>query len=161
MRKKLTYTLIMNIFMVTIFIFQFQSCGGNKHKINVKKDFEYYYSVIEKSFLMAVDGIRKKQINKSLDKIEAYVAKENHNLKMVGVRLNSILLSEKESFYIIDYNRKYVSLAGKYLSFIERHYNTEQRNRFIKAVVTDIVHPMMDQLKVPKSSMDMLKKAFR
>jgi len=146
---------------IMLLIFTLQFCGGNKHKINVKKDFEYFYSVIEKSFLMAVDGIKKKQINKSLDKIEAYIAKENHNLKMVGVRLNSILLTEKESFHIIDYNRKYGVLANKYLSYIEVHYNTRQRNRFVTAVITNIVHPMMNQLKVPKSSTDMLKKAFR
>ncbi len=137
-------------------------CGlGNKHDINVKRDFEYMYNVIEKSFLTLDKGIKQKRINKSLDAIEAYIAKEEPKIKAVGVRLNSIILKEKESYEIIKFNEKYAKLGSKYLSYFERNVNSKQKDRFVEAVVVGVAKKFTDQLLMPKNSIDFFKKAIR
>lgn len=149
------------IVLIILVSFSIISCSQNKHKINVKKDFEYLYSVVEKSFLMAVEGVKKRRIDKSLDAIEKYIKQEEHEIKMVGVRLNSIVLKEQESFHIIRYNEKYTLLADKYLDYLAANFNPTQKDRFVTVVVEGIALKFMNQLKVPTSSTDFFKKAIR
>lgn len=136
-------------------------CKGNPHNINVKRDFEYMYNVIEKCFKVAVKHVKKKKINKGLTIIEKYVKKESNEIKMVGVRLNSIILTEKESFNIIRFNEKYTKLTSKYISYLERHFNNKQKDRFVTVVVEGVAKKFVDQLIAPKNSTDFFKKAIR
>ena len=141
--------------------FALSSCGGNPHDIDVKRDMEYMYSVMEYCMVTVADGIKKKQINQSLDDVDRYLTKEENNIKMVGVRLDSIILKEEEAIHIIRYNERYTTLSQKYLNYIDANLNPEQRNRFVDMVAGRAAKDMMDQLMVPKSSIDFFKKAFR
>ena len=146
--------------LISIFIIGFVagSCGlGNKHDINVKRDFEYLYTVMEKSFLTVVKGIKKKKINKSLDAVAAYIKRESKNIEDVGTRLDSIILKEKESYEIIKYNEKYGVLTSKYTSFINLNLNSKQRDRFVTLIAEGVIKKMMDQLLQPKNSIDFFK----
>lgn len=139
----------------------FTFCKGNPHDINVKRDFEYMYNVIETSFLTLDKGIKSGKINKSLDAIEKYVSDEKENIRMVGVRLNSIILKEEESYEIIRFNEKYAALTAKYINFFEANLNPTQKDRFVTVVVEGVAQKFTDELMVPKSSTDFFMKAIR
>lgn len=150
------------IILIVLTGFVSGSCGaGNKHDINVKRDFEYLYDVIEVSFLTMVKGIKTNKKDQALDAIEANLKKESKEIEMVGVRLNSIILKEKESLEIIRFNERYEVLTTKYIDYIERNVNAEQKDRFVSAVVNGVAKKFTDQLLVPKNSTDFFKKAIR
>lgn len=137
------------------------SCSRSSERVDVKRDFEYYYSVYEKSFLIVVDGIRKKQVDRSLDDVERYLKQEEKEIENVGRRLNSIILTEEESMHLIKFTENYERLNAKYNSYIDENLNSEQKDRFVDLVVLGIGKKMMDQLMMPKSSTDFFKKAIR
>ncbi len=149
------------LLFIILAAFAISSCGGNPHDIDVKRDMEYMYSVMEHCIVTVAEGVRQKRINQSLDEIDRYLKKEENNIKMVGVRLDSIILKEEEAMHIIRYNERYNTLAQKYLDYIDANMNSEQRNRFVDMLAGRAAKDMMDQLMTPKSSIDFFKKAIR
>lgn len=154
MRRKLS--------LICVWAVLISSCGlGNKHDINVKRDFEFLYNIIEVSFLTMVKGIKTNRKDQALDAIEANIQKNSKEIEMVGKRLNSIILTEKESQEIIKFNEKYAVLTDKYTDYIKRNLNAQQKDRFVSLVVEGIAKRFTDQLMAPKNSTDFFKKAIR
>lgn len=140
---------------------------GNKHKIDVKRDFEYMYDVIETSMLTMVkaikmrSGVKKKNVDKALDAIDKYLIKEEKEIKNVGIRLNSIILTEEESLHLIKFNEKYQVLTNKYIDYIQSNITPAQKDRFVTQIVEGVAQKFMDQLMMPKNTTDFFKKAIR
>ena len=148
--------------MSPIILITVLACGPqNPHNINVQRDFDHLYNVQEKSMLIMVEHIKKKQIDKGLDVLDEYLKKEEPEIVAIGERLDSIILKPEEANALNDYFTKYSVLSSKYLDHIDQNLNPEQRDRFVELFVVGTAQRMVEQLTTPASSVDFFKKAIR
>lgn len=145
-------------FTICLLILSFAFCSQNKD-INVKKDFEYLYNVIEKCYKVTLQNLNNPNVGLNIaDKIAKSAAK---TIETIGKKLNSIILNPDEAREVSRFTQKYSALHSKHVNTLERYLNAEQRRRFVTIIGEKIALKMMSQLKVPGSSTEFFKKLFR
>ena len=148
---------------MTLFCPLSTTCSGPDYpgEINVKRDFEFVYDVIEYSFLTMVEHIRINQKDRGLDLIQEYVESQQPELENVGKRLNAIILSEEEAQEIVRFNQRYDALHTQHVDYLEANLSPEQKDRFVDLVVDGIANRLISQLTTPQSSTEFFSRVFR
>lgn len=139
------------------------ACGPGvpREEIDVKRDFEYLYTVMDYCFETASAYIRRGQTDRGLDLCEGHITKEQAEIEGVGRRLNSIILTPEESQEIVRFNERYSTLHAKHVDYLEANFTPEQKDRFVELVVAGIAKRFTDQLVQPTSSWEFFSRAIR
>lgn len=139
------------------------ACGPEvpREEIDVKRDFEYLYGVMEFCFETAVAHVRRGQADRGLDLCEARITEQEQEIEGVGRRLNSIILTPEESQEIVRFNQRYETLHGQHVDYLEANFTPEQKDRFVELVVAGIAKRFTDQLVQPTSTWAFFRRAIR
>ncbi len=151
--------ILISFFLVLFALITIQCSNESSGKINVQKDFDYVYDTMQKVYDVVLKHI--KNPDPGLNIAEKYVNDRQQELEAIGKRLNSIILTQKESIIIGKFTERYTNLHNKHVDVLEKNLNAEQRRRFVTIVAQNIALKVLSQLKMPGSSTEFFKKLFR